>query len=538
MMKKITLLLLGLAAMTTVPAKVKTVSVSRPAFAYSFQNALVPTEVVASDTATVVSFRANAMGSWRIGPQACLKVGNQTLPLRHGTASQVKPGREQDEPTVVPFQPDSTYLGYYAAFQQEGAKVTVGLTLVFPPLPKRTKVFAFDEGIDDPQKFCVTGIRLDGKTYPDRLNLNDAQSTVPLAWTAPADGKAKPCRIRVRVVGSELPAGLTFTPGFYTVSEAPFHKSLTEPTWEPAADGTPGGTVTLSSAVPVGCLVYLRNSRNDLYGVPCLPGEDLTLTVDYNALTRLETTPGATPSTVPYYTLTDAAGRQLNPGVEGPDGWVDLAKAKTADLVHCASNPEVARLRLAERDAAEALFQRIGALEDVSPAEVAATAEAYRETVETAYTEALTIKQKREAGEGGKVCEAPDVPMKDMIKAIAARYAGKVVYIDLWATWCAPCRMGIEAMKPHHADFAPDDVQFVYITNESSPMDKWNKMLLDMPGDHYRLPSFEGMEPAVQGIPRYLILDRAGNVVFDKAGFGPGMEKEFCKTIQETIDKK
>lgn len=536
-MKKIfALLALALVFTLSATAKSKVTVIEKPAFAFTAQNAFVPENVTLTKTSTTVRFKTvHALFEWSIAPTARLVADGKVLPVISGTAYQVPSGHEKDEPKVEPFVCGQKYFGHYGAARAgEGALATINIDLVFPALPKGTKVITFDEGVDNPEQFCVSGIRLDGNTYPTHLTTTDAK---PFTWTASTTpSEAKTGHIFVKVIGDELPAQYSLEPGFFSLTESPFQQSLTEPTWQPATDGTIGGTVTVTNAVPTACLVYLRNSRNDVYTVPCIPGENITLTVDYNALTRLDN--GGLAEGEPYYTLTTADGRQVNTltmdGQKVPDRQLFTA----SDLQQRATNPDAAAQRLAERKAAEDLLNRINALEDVTEAEVNAIAPAYQPIIKAKHAEALDLKKRMAEGKGGKVCEVPDVPAADLLKTIAAKYKGKVVYMDLWATWCGPCKNGIKAMKPHHDDFSSDDVQFVYITNESSPLDKWNTMLVDMPGDHYRLKSFEGIEPAVSGIPRYFMFDREGNIILDQAGFGPGMELEFCKKIQEAVDKK
>ncbi len=113
-----------------------------------------------------------------------------------------------------------------------------------------------------------------------------------------------------------------------------------------------------------------------------------------------------------------------------------------------------------------------------------------------------------------------DAILVDILKS----HKGKVVYVDMWATWCAPCRYGIADMKPHHEELAAKGVDFVYITDETSPEDEYNNMIAGMQGDHYRLNNGQMMKLQekfhVSGIPFYLFINKKGEVAETKGGWG------------------
>jgi thiol-disulfide isomerase/thioredoxin len=99
---------------------------------------------------------------------------------------------------------------------------------------------------------------------------------------------------------------------------------------------------------------------------------------------------------------------------------------------------------------------------------------------------------------------------------IIKNYKGKVVYVDFWATWCGPCKSGIEQVKPLKEELKNENIVFVYITNPTSPEKDYAKAKPDIMGEHYKLTSDEWNHLAakfnIYGIPHYALVDKNGRV--------------------------
>ena len=118
-----------------------------------------------------------------------------------------------------------------------------------------------------------------------------------------------------------------------------------------------------------------------------------------------------------------------------------------------------------------------------------------------------------------------DVAPEDILQTILDKYKGKVVLIDLWATWCGPCRAGHKAMAPMKEQMKGQNIQFVYITSPSSPQTTWQEMIKDIDGDHYYLTEEQNhyilQHFESSGIPTYAIYDTKGHQTYKSIGF-PG----------------
>ena len=131
--------------------------------------------------------------------------------------------------------------------------------------------------------------------------------------------------------------------------------------------------------------------------------------------------------------------------------------------------------------------------------------------------------------------ETPKTEKEKLMEAIVSQYKGKVVVVDFWATWCGPCLIAMQEIKPLKEELQGKNVVFVYITETSSPIDLWEKKILGISGEHYYLTEEESKYIKnyfqITGIPAYQIYDSKGIMKYNNVGF-PGKEEMRRKIIE------
>ncbi|NND87772.1 MAG: TlpA family protein disulfide reductase [Flavobacteriaceae bacterium] len=105
---------------------------------------------------------------------------------------------------------------------------------------------------------------------------------------------------------------------------------------------------------------------------------------------------------------------------------------------------------------------------------------------------------------------------------------GKFVYVDVWATWCAPCKAEIPALKELEHDYKDENIAFVSMSidddrTHGGSWDKakedWKAMVNDMNLGGIQIYAPKGWESdfvknyRIKGIPRFILIDPQGNIV-------------------------
>lgn len=132
------------------------------------------------------------------------------------------------------------------------------------------------------------------------------------------------------------------------------------------------------------------------------------------------------------------------------------------------------------------------------------------------FTEPFNVLRKKwEAVAPGQV--SPDFKASNVEGKIftLADFKGKYVYIDVWATWCGPCRKEIPFLEKLEEEFHGQDIEFVSISCDRDRGAWEKKVKSGMKGVQLWFePGSTFMDKyMISSIPRFILLDKEGRIV-------------------------
>jgi thiol-disulfide isomerase/thioredoxin len=117
---------------------------------------------------------------------------------------------------------------------------------------------------------------------------------------------------------------------------------------------------------------------------------------------------------------------------------------------------------------------------------------------------------------------------------------GRVVYLDFWASWCAPCRQSFPWMQDMQNAYGQQGLTVIAVDTDRDRK-KTEKFLAEFhPTFDVRFdPTGELAERFhVQGMPTGLVIDRTGVVRFTHVGFRPLDRKGYEDQLRQLLDEK
>ncbi len=115
---------------------------------------------------------------------------------------------------------------------------------------------------------------------------------------------------------------------------------------------------------------------------------------------------------------------------------------------------------------------------------------------------------------------------------------GKYVYIDVWATWCGPCRAEIPFLKKVEEKYHGKNIEFVSISVDvDKDHEKWVTFVKEKELGGIQLFADKNWNSefmksyGINSIPRFILLDPKGNIVKSDA------ERPSSPALQTELDK-
>ena len=132
--------------------------------------------------------------------------------------------------------------------------------------------------------------------------------------------------------------------------------------------------------------------------------------------------------------------------------------------------------------------------------------------------------------------ELAAIEIKDLNDNILSgnEWSGQITVINWWATWCKPCIAEMPGLNGLVKKYSEQNVKFVAINSESK--EKISKFLSNHEFN-YKHFFADSTNSSIMGdsYPRNLIIDKSGNIAFDKVGGSENKANELEKVIKRLL---
>ena len=115
---------------------------------------------------------------------------------------------------------------------------------------------------------------------------------------------------------------------------------------------------------------------------------------------------------------------------------------------------------------------------------------------------------------------------------------GNVVLLNLWATWCGPCRFEIPELQQIHNRYAPKKFEVIGVSVDESGVESVRDFVKEHEMTYPIVLDAEGKLASVfqtSVLPTSVVLDRSGKIVWKKFGAIMPDDPELKKAIESAL---
>ena len=129
----------------------------------------------------------------------------------------------------------------------------------------------------------------------------------------------------------------------------------------------------------------------------------------------------------------------------------------------------------------------------------------------------------------------------DNSKFRLADFNGKVIVVNLWATWCGPCRREVPDYEKVRKEYSGRDVEFIALTTEDplAARDKVQKFARDF-NFGFRIGWADPVTARTimngrNSIPQTLVVDKQGQIISHWRGYGLQSRDRLKQAIEKAL---
>lgn len=140
----------------------------------------------------------------------------------------------------------------------------------------------------------------------------------------------------------------------------------------------------------------------------------------------------------------------------------------------------------------------------------------------------------------GQAAPAFSLPRASGDTVALAALRGRVVYVDFWASWCAPCKRSFPFMNDLQQRYAAQGLEVVAVNVDRKREDA-DRFLRQVPAAFTVVFDPAGSAPAafgVQSMPSAYVIDAEGRVFFVENGFREERRTEVEERVRAALARR